>query len=328
MIRTGATFGIALLVVATLLACGMTPGARKRVSLPAKPRPYVLVLGTAQDGGLPQIGCERDCCRPAWNDPSAGRLVSSLLIVDPRDGKRWLIDATPDIREQVERARGHGRPVGPGHRPPLFEGVFLTHLHMGHYAGLLHLGREAYSSQPMRVFCSQRSAAFLGAEAPWSALVENQNITLVPIAPDAPIHLAPGLSITPILVPHRDEYSDTFAFRIEGPGSSLLFVPDIDKWERWDTPIEEAVAAVDIALLDGTFFDTTEVPGRDHSEILHPLISRSLSRFASQPFSQRNKVYYTHLNHSNPAAHGRTLARLRVERSGAHVAADGQRFEL
>jgi len=319
----------ACLALGILLAsCSLTPGSRKSARLPQEPMPYVVVLGTAQDGGLPQLGCEEECCRAAWRNPSARRLVSSLLIVDPRSGKRWLIDATPDIAEQVELARDHGQPSGPGHRPPLFDGVFLTHLHMGHYAGLLHLGREVYASQTMPVYCSERSAAFLKSEAPWSALVENENIRLEPVLPESPIELAPGLSITPILVPHRDEYSDTFAFRIEGPSRKVLFLPDIDKWERWAPPIEETLAAVDVALLDGTFFDTTEVPGRDHTQILHPLISRSLLRFATLPFSQRSKVHYTHLNHSNPAANPRSLARMRIERTGAKVAAEGLRIDL
>src|SRR5262245_19762455 len=70
-------------------------------------RPYVLVLGTAQDGGLPQIGCDDENCRAARADPARRRLVTSILLCDPRDGRRWLFDCTPDLAEQVERARGH-----------------------------------------------------------------------------------------------------------------------------------------------------------------------------------------------------------------------------
>ncbi|HRV82283.1 MAG TPA: pyrroloquinoline quinone biosynthesis protein PqqB, partial [Planctomycetota bacterium] len=92
--------------------------------------PYVLVLGTAQDGGLPQLGCRRTCCETARKDPHKKRLVTSLLLVDPRSGQRWLFDASPDLPEQVERARDHGGPGpdAPG-RPALFDGIFLTHAH-------------------------------------------------------------------------------------------------------------------------------------------------------------------------------------------------------
>ena len=82
----------------------------------------MLVLGTAQDGGLPQVACDAPCCRAARADPTRRRLVTSLLLVDPRSGKRWLFDATPDLAEQVERARPHSHPTAAG-RPALFDGI-------------------------------------------------------------------------------------------------------------------------------------------------------------------------------------------------------------
>jgi len=291
--------------------------------------PYVLVLGTAQDAGLPQIGCEGDHCRAARDDPGRRRLVTSLLLADPRTGKRWLFDATPDLRDQVDASRGHPstRDV-PGPRPPLFDGVFLTHAHLGHYTGLAQLGPEAYGAHELPVMGTARMTAFLEQNGPWSLLVETEAIRLVELEPGTPYPLADDLSVTAIPVPHREEFTDTVAFLIRGPRRALLYLPDIDKWERWDTPIEDVLARVDWALLDAAFFDADEVPGRDLSEIPHPFVVESLARFASLPDKERNKIFFTHLNHTNPITDPGSEATARVRAAGMWVAQEGDTFFL
>ena len=292
--------------------------------------PWVLVLGTAQDGGLPQIACDRDCCRAARADPSRARLVTSLLLVDPRGGQRWLFDATPDLARQLERAPG-GPVAGPareGARPPLFDGIFLTHAHLGHYTGLLQLGPEAYAADRQPVHASERMARLLRTQAPWSLLVEGGALELRPLVPGVPVDLAEGLSVTPIAVPHRDELSDTLAFVIRGPRRTLLYLPDVDAWERWDRRLEDVLAEVDVALLDGSFFDAGELPGRDLAEIPHPLVTQTMARLADAPASERRKVVFTHLNHSNPAADPGSPQAARVRAAGMRVAAEGQAFSL
>jgi pyrroloquinoline quinone biosynthesis protein B len=287
------------------------------------------VLGTAQDAGLPQIGCDGDACVAARRDPARRRLVTSLLLCDPRSGARWLFDATPDLREQVERAKGHPATRDlPGPRPPLFDGVFLTHAHMGHYGGLLFLGPEAYGARDLPVHCTERMATFLAGNGPWSLLVATGCLVPTVLRPGEPLALAEDLTVTALTVPHREELTDTVAFRIEGPARSVLYLPDIDKWERWETPVERVIAGVDVALLDGAFFDGDEVPGRDLSEIPHPLVSRSLERFTALPLAERRKVRFTHLNHTNPAADPGSRAAARVRALGMAVAAEGERFDL
>ncbi len=291
--------------------------------------PYVVVLGTAQDGGFPQIASDHDRARAARRDPSRRRLVAALLIVDPRRQQRWLIDATPDIREQVERARTHSTERKlEGTRPPLFEGVFLTHAHMGHYTGLMQLGREAYGARGQVVYCSERMQAFLEGNAPWDLLVRLGNVEISSFRADEPVTLAPGLTITPVAVPHRGEYTDTFGFLVRGPSRSLLYIPDIDKWERWDRPVEGLIREVDVALLDGTFFRNGEIPGRDMSEISHPFIEESLQRFAALPPEERAKVAFIHLNHTNPAVEPDGEAQRHIGAAGMSVAAEGQVFGL
>lgn len=291
--------------------------------------PYIIVLGTAQDGGLPQIGCTEARCTAARADHSKRRLVASLLIADPRTGKRWLIDATPDIREQVELARNHPATRElEGTRPPLFDGIFLTHAHTGHYTGLIHLGRPAYGSKNVPVYGSARMCDFLKQNGPWDLLVKNNNIDVRKMEPDQPFTLGENLTITPFLVPHRAEYTDTFGFIVRGPNRSLLYIPDIDKWERWERPVTEVVASVDVALIDGTFNEDGEIPGRSMADIPHPFIQESMDLFQKLPREERNKIHFTHLNHTNPATDLNGAAGTLIKEQGMSVASDRQRFKL
>ncbi len=302
------------LVCLAVLAAQLV-GCSSRNSLPApdsagdsldEDLPYVMVLGTAQDAGLPQIACRDECCERARRDPAQRRLAASLLLVDPRDGRRWLFDATPDLREQVERARGHGRAGDfdadtPG-RPALFDGIFLTHAHMGHCAGLLHLGREAYGSAATPVIATPRMCEFLDGPGLFGLLIGGGHIAPKPLAPGETVELAPDLRVTALQVPHRDECSDTVAFRIEGPSGAALYLPDIDKWERWDRSLVEVLATVDVAYLDGTFYGPGEIPGRDMAQVPHPFVVETMDLLAAEPAETRAKVRFLHLNHSNPAA--------------------------
>ena len=295
----------------------------------AGPSPFALVLGTAQDGGLPQLGGTADQDAAARRDPKLRRRVASLLVVDPGSEERFLIDATPDIREQVETADLLApQPATPSGRPPLFGAIALTHAHIGHYSGLLQLGREAYGAAGQRVLASDRMARFLETNGPWDLLVKLKHLQIERIAADKSVALNARLSITPIAVPHRDEYSDTFGFIVRGPARSLLWLPDIDKWERWDRRIEDVIAGVDIAFVDGTFFDAGELPGRSMSEVPHPFIAESLARFATLPEKERKKVVFIHLNHTNPAATPGSRAEAAIAQMGMRVAREGERVPL
>lgn len=312
---------------AALLAIGASPSPR----LPAEgqgPTPLALILGTAQDGGLPQLGGNSDQDVAARQDPGRRRLVASLLVVDPGSEERFLIDATPDLREQLEIADRVAPQTARAGRPPLFGAIALTHAHVGHYAGLMHLGREAYGAAGQRLLASERMARFLETNGPWDLLVRLGNIRIERFAAGTPVPLNPRLSITPIAVPHRDEYSDTVGFILRGPAHSLLWLPDIDKWEKWDRRIEEVIASVDVAYLDGTFFDATELPGRAMSEVPHPFIAESLARFAALPEKERKKIRFVHLNHTNPASTPGSKAEQEILKAGMRVAREGERLGL
>jgi len=319
-----------VLALLLLAACRTHPAPAPEAGSSVPPAgPYALVLGTAQDGGCPQIGCEAPCCQAARADPHRRARVASLLVVDPPSGRRFLIDATPDLAEQLELARGRPPSRHPaGARPPLFDAILLTHAHMGHYAGLLELGREAYGSRGTRVLASPRMAAFLRSNAPWSALFGPEGATLEELAPGRELELAPGLRVLPRAVPHREEFSDTLAFELRGPHRRLLYAPDTDGWERWDPPVEAWIAGVDFALLDATFFGAGELPGRDLSTIPHPFLADSLERFGALDPQERRKIRFTHLNHSNPALDPVGPAATAVRAAGLALAREGELLEL
>jgi pyrroloquinoline quinone biosynthesis protein B len=319
---------VALLALSMLLTSCVAPDREDGGaggSSPASAEPFLIVLGIAQDGGVPQAGSFR---APGWSDPARRRRVSCLGIVDPSTGERWMIDATPDFREQLTMLHSVA-PAGEASLP--LSGIILTHAHMGHYTGLMFLGHESMGAKNVPVYAMPRMAAFLESSGPWSQLVRLKNIELRPLEPGAPVKLNARLTITPIPVPHRQEYSEVVGFRIDGPQRSALFIPDIDSWDLLDAQgvrIEELIAGVDVAYLDGTFYANGEIPGRDMTGFPHPFITTSMERFASLPDSERAKVRFIHLNHTNPALWADTEARRAIEQAGFAIAEEGERFDL
>src|SRR5262249_26569526 len=283
---------------------------------PATTRPYALVLGIAQDGGVPQAGCRKACCTSGRHER-----VASLAIVDRARRRWWLIDATPDFPAQLALVAAPAPPCS-------LAGIFLSHAHVGHYTGLMHLGREAMGAHDVPVWAMPRMRRFLAGNGPWGQLVSLHNIELRRLAADSTVTLGDSLAVTPFLVPHRDEYSETVGFRVTGPRGSLVWLPDIDKWERWERRIEDVIAGATAAYLDGTFFDAAELPGRDLREIPHPLIVESLARFAALPPADRARIRFIHLNHTNRAGIAGTAERKRVEAAGCGVARPGERRAL
>ncbi len=286
--------------------------------------PYLVVLGIAQDGGYPQAGCQKANCRRVYRGERAGRYVTSLAIVDPATRQRWFLDATPDFPEQLQllnRITADSGAAG-------VAGIFLTHAHIGHYTGLMHLGREVMGAQGVPVYAMPRMQHFLRRNGPWNLLIELQNIRLIPLRHQHAVELTGHLKVTPFLVPHRDEFSETVGFLIQGPNRKVLYLPDIDKWERWDVPIEQMLAGVDVAFLDGTFYAEGELPGRSMADIPHPFIVESLKRFSALPASEKQKIRFIHLNHTNPALQPGSKAARTIIQAGFSIAEQGEKIGL
>ena len=282
-------------------------------------RPYVVVLGIAQDGGAPHAGCEKSCCIELWESGKKEK-VSSIGIVNPLTKQSWLFDATPDFPSQY-------RILTENHNTELV-GIFLTHAHMGHYTGLLHLGREVMGKKNVPVYVMSRMKRFLETNGPWSQLVTLKNINLKLIENNKDIKIGEQLFIEPFLVPHRDEYSETVGYRIIGNEKSLAFIPDIDKWEKWHGSIFQLVLNTDILLLDGTFYSQNEIPHRNMAEIPHPFIIESMETLSELNSENRSKVHFIHFNHSNPAIKDNSPAYHTIKSKRFNLAREGDRFNL
>ena len=282
-------------------------------------RPYVVVLGIAQDGGAPHAGCEKSCCIELWESGKKEK-VSSIGIVNPLTKQSWLFDATPDFPSQY-------RILTENHNTELV-GIFLTHAHMGHYTGLLHLGREVMGKKNVPVYVMSRMKRFLETNGPWNQLVTLKNINLKLIENNKDIKIGEQLFIEPFLVPHRDEYSETVGYRIIGKEKSLAFIPDIDKWEKWHGSIFQLVLNTDILLIDGTFYSQNEIPHRNMAEIPHPFIIESMETLSELNSENRNKIHFIHFNHSNPAIKDNSPAYHTIKSKRFNLAREGDRFNL
>lgn len=279
--------------------------------------PYILVLGTAQDGGYPHIGCTKQCCTHAWED-NRKTLVTSLALVNPDTKKWWLFEATPDIKEQLQLFAEHTN----RQYTYLPDGIFITHAHIGHYTGLMQLGREALGAKGVKVYAMPRMSDFLKNNGPWSQLVALKNIDVSETNSNSITGLANGISVQAFTVPHRDEYSETAGFKIYTPEKTYLFIPDINKWNIWKKNIVNEVNAVDIALLDATFYDSTELPGRNMSEIPHPFIQETMQLFNNEDKKTKGRVYFIHMNHTNPLLWN-NIKRRNTRDAGYNIAVQG-----
>ena len=276
--------------------------------------PYVIVLGIAQDGGAPHAGCIKECCEEKWDDPTQHARVSSIAIVDPVTEESWIIDATPDFALQLTAIDNQ------------LSGIFLTHAHIGHYTGLIHLGREVMGAKEVPVYAMPRMKQFLETNGPWNQLVNLGNISIQEINDNGGVQLNERLSIVPFLVPHRDEYSETVGYKVQGPNKSLIFIPDIDKWDKWESNIKELVEDNDYSLLDGTFYDINELPGRDMSKIPHPFIIETMEIFEDSIY--RNSIHFIHLNHTNPALNKNSNEYKKIIYNGFNIVERGNIFNL
>ncbi|MEO6251936.1 MAG: MBL fold metallo-hydrolase [Ferruginibacter sp.] len=284
----------------------------------------LIVLGTIQDAGSPQIGCTKDCCKGLFGQPDKNRKVVSLGIIDPAGKKKFILEATPDIAVQARILNDHAS-FG-GHDIP--DGIFITHAHIGHYSGLMYLGKEAMNTDSVPVYTMPRLKAFLEQNGPWSQLIKNRNIVVKEMHNRQEIQLTPALTIIPFTVPHRDEFSETVGYRIIGPNKKVLFIPDIDKWEKWGTKIIEAISKVDYAFIDATFYDAAEINNRDISTIPHPFVIESMKLFEELPSVEKKKIYFIHFNHTNPLINKNSKQAQLVLKSGFNIASINDTIKL
>jgi pyrroloquinoline quinone biosynthesis protein B len=282
---------------------------------------YIYILGNTQDAGLPHIGCQHPFCEDNFNVYEE-HYTTSIAVVNSDLKKYILFEATPDITFQLNNLK---RNIFDEFLLP--ESIYITHAHIGHYTGLMYFGREALGAKDLMVRVLPRMSNFLQNNGPWSQLVDINNIKIKEINFGSSTKELTNIYITPFQVPHRDEYSETAGYIIKGKNKKALFIPDIDKWEKWDRDISEIAKEFDFLLIDATFYDSKEI-NRDISEIPHPLVTETIDLLSGLSIENRNKVYFIHMNHTNMMLDPDSeLSRL-VLSKGFNIARLGQKLYL
>ncbi|CAM9845021.1 unnamed protein product, partial [Heterosigma akashiwo] len=297
-------------------------------------KPYILILGVAQDGGYPQAGTRGGTANRAW---AHQKHAACLSVVDQAKQQRWMFDVTPDFKIQLHNLdKWSFVPKGTPNGQPGITGIFLTHAHEGHYTGLINFSRPMMNTQNIPVYVLPRMKHFLESNAPWSLMIEHGNLSLQPLCSGVPVAINgrgndAQMSVTPLVVPHRGELSETAGFLIHGPSRSVLYIPDVDSWDGMESlageKIEDLIQKVDAAFLDATFFDAGELPGRDWRDVPHPTVSASMERFSRLKPEDRSKIFFIHLNHTNKLLWDASAVQ-KVKQSGFNVAEEGQKFYL
>ncbi len=275
----------------------------------------ILVLGSAQDAGVPQIGCDCLICTSARKNPKQKLFGPSIAILDKEKQYCYLIDASPDIRDQLELIKDILPKVKTQEKIPI-SGIFLTHAHFGHISGLWMLGKECIDAQNITVFCSSKMSDFLINNHPFSHLL-NRNLGLFSMKKN---HKYPieDFWITSFQVPHRDEYADTVGYVIEH-NKKLLYLPDLN---YWTDDLIKLVESVDIALIDGSFYSKDELPSRN--DVPHPPIEETIELLDPT----KTEIYFTHFNHTNLILNKEGKERKATLEKGFKIAFDGLKINI
>ena len=273
----------------------------------------ILVLGSAQDAGVPQIGCLCANCKEARKNRAFERFGPSIALLHPRKKFCYIIDASPDIKQQIEIIRNH---LTINNNFPI-TAIFLTHAHYGHCSGLWQLGKECISVKNLPVYCTSKMKSFLATNHPFHHLIDDKNIQINDFLIDEELDFE-GFSIKSFEVPHRNEFADTVGYKIKSD-KTLIYLPDIDDW---NDQILEIISEADFALIDGTFYSSTELPRS--IVVPHPPIDRSIELM--KDFD--TKIYFTHLNHTNKILIRNGKEKKEIIKKGFKIASDGLVLEI
>ena len=149
--------------------------ANKEEQLPER---FVTVLGIAQDAGYPQIGCNKTCCNQFYDGKETKKYITCLALVDRSSNQYWLFEATPDITAQLHSIQSFLK-IKDDYSP---DGIFITHAHIGHYSGLMQLGREAMGAKAIPVWAMPRLDSFFSTQWPLEPACDLKQYCIAAIA--------------------------------------------------------------------------------------------------------------------------------------------------
>ena len=277
-----------------------------------------MILGIAQDGGVPHPGCYCDTCQFYW-DNQIVLSPSSLAIIDEK--QLHLFDVTRNLDRQLRKVGNKN-----------VTDIWLTHGHIGHIDGIGLFGKEVMNLKNVRLHASELMIKLIENTPKWNKLIEDKILIPIQFNSNESMQISENLKITPIRVPHRDELTDTHAFMINGPEKSLLYLPDHDTWEETlDMVQQDSVIewfdflGIEIVLMDGTFWSKNELSRQD--DVPHPPVVESLERLGNVK-GKELEVFFIHFNHTNPLLIPKSNEIKKLLDSGCKIPIEGQQFLL
>lgn len=312
----------------------------------------IIILGSAAGGGLPQWNCNCGNCRRARAGDPAVRPRSQSSLAVSADGERWFIlNASPDIRQQIERTA----PLQPRHgvRHSPIAGVVLTNGDVDHIAGLLTL-RE---SQALSLYATGRVLAVLDANPVFNVLRRDM-VARVPLALDTPLALnvplalggpegeAAGLTIEAFAVPGKvalyledpaaADYGtvaeDTVGLRLseEATGRGFFYVPGC---AALPADLATRLQGAGLIVFDGTTWHDDEMVEsgagvKTATRMGHMCMSGERGSMAAFAALAVGRKIYVHINNTNPVLRDGSAERTAAEAAGWEIATDGMEIAL
>ncbi len=293
------------------------------------------LLGTAAGGGIPQWNCACSLCTLSRAHPQIAPPRLQLQASFSADGESWfLINASPDLRFQIEaNPELHSKPQL-GQRNTPIQGIVLTSADLDQVLGLLLL-REF---QPLRVYATSLVRQVLEANSFIRMLqrVPNQ-LTWIPITPGTPFQLAGKITCTPIplqgslpfyardLNIHETPGHASLGLLLESDGLRIAYTPSLPE-------ITEEILAIyetsDIILVDGTFWSNAELSRTQAGtpsarSIGHIPMSGHDGTIAQLAGLTRPKKIFVHINNTNPVLDPRSAEYKQVIDAGWQIGHDG-----
>ncbi len=284
------------------------------------------LLGIAQDGGVPQAGCTKTCCMDAVGGRRRTRYPVSLGVTT-EVGSKHLMDVSRSLPDHLINWGKEENDIG------RIDSIWLSHAHVGHYDGLFQFGREVMGTSSIPCHLSKSMHEFCMSTPSLASLFDEGHLIAEVFDGDAAIEISEHVAISPIKVPHRDEFSDTHGFVIKGPKRRLLYLTDHDSWDE-TLGFHEAddirswlrSMHIDIALVDGTFWSEEELGGKA-TEIGHPTVQDTLERLGERRHDDP-RIVFIHLNHTNPLLEDAGSEQAKVRSMGWEVGRRTMSFEL
>jgi len=307
----------------------------------------VVVLGAAAGGGVPQWNCGCAICRTARHDQPQLRSTQSSIAFSVDDAHWFLINASPDLRQQLtDTPRLHPREGQLRHTP--ISGVIVTNGEVDAVAGLLSM-REG---SPFSIYAHARVLAILKDNSIFNVLNE-KNVRRQPMAIDQPFQPTrpdgspSGLEILPFAVPGKaawyleghahpagehDDAGDTVGLRISETATGKYFY-FVAACGRVTPELKSRLKGAPLLFFDGTVWRDDEMiaaglgakTGRSMGHISMSGEEGAIAALAEAGISRKILL---HINNSNPVWLPASKERTIAEGAGWQVATDGMEIEL